>query len=102
MLMPTRSYTYIHSPFRANKIFVGVRQVISYTKILSAVEDSIMPAVYVTDLYKALGVNKSATKDDLRDAYWSIAAKNHPDRNKVLEKFKTFDHFCFTMKSQNK
>src|SRR5689334_14086304 len=44
------------------------------------------------DLYKALGVDKKATADEIKKAYRKLARQYHPDRNpddkKAEERFK--------------
>jgi len=38
------------------------------------------------DYYKTLGVNKSATKDEIKKAFYKLAHQHHPDKNKGDDK----------------
>ena len=40
-----------------------------------------------TKLYKVLGVEKTATYDEIKKAYRKLAVKHHPDRGGDKEKF---------------
>jgi len=43
-------------------------------------DEVIDPTIYASDLYDILGLPRNATKSQIKDAYWSIASRNHPDR----------------------
>lgn len=40
------------------------------------------------DYYKVLGLEKNATEDQIRKAYYNLAHQHHPDKNGDAEKFK--------------
>lgn len=58
------------------------------------------------DYYKTLGVDKSASKDDLKKAYRKLALKYHPDRTKgdkkAEEKFKQINEAYAVLSDQEK
>lgn len=47
----------------------------------SGSELNITPTYYEDDLYKILGLSLNASRAELRDAYWAIAFRTHPDKN---------------------
>ena len=59
---------------------------------------SIAPTVYREDLYDVLGLSLNATKVELRDAYWAIAFKTHPDRNDTPEALCEFRNASYAYK----
>jgi curved DNA-binding protein len=58
------------------------------------------------DYYKVLGVNKSASKDEIKKAYKKLAMKHHPDRNKGDKKseeiFKKINEAYAVLSDENK
>jgi curved DNA-binding protein CbpA len=59
---------------------------------------SIAPTVYQEDLYNVLGLSLNATKVELRDAYWAIAFRTHPDRNDTPEALSDFRNASYAYK----
>ena len=47
---------------------------------ISPSDEIIDPAIYSSDLYEVLGLLRNASKAQIKDAYWTIASRNHPDR----------------------
>lgn len=58
----------------------------------------------MTDHYKALGIDKNATKDDIKKAYRTLAKKYHPDANNGVEdtKFKDVQAAYDTLSDDSK
>jgi molecular chaperone DnaJ len=57
------------------------------------------------DYYEILGVNKNASKDDIKKAYRKLALKYHPDKNKspgAEEKFKEISEAYGVLSDANK
>jgi len=57
------------------------------------------------DYYEILGVKKSASKDEIKDAYRTLALKYHPDRNKEAgaeDKFKEISEAYAVLSDEEK
>ncbi|MCA9042517.1 MAG: DnaJ domain-containing protein, partial [Planctomycetaceae bacterium] len=58
------------------------------------------------DLYKTLGVSRTASANDIRKAYKKLAKQYHPDRNKgdekAAEKFKEVQEAYSVLSDENK
>src|SRR3989344_6206760 len=57
------------------------------------------------DYYKTLGVDKNATKEDIKKAYKRLAKKYHPDLNKsedATEKFKEINEAAAVLADDEK
>jgi len=57
------------------------------------------------DYYEVLGVSRSASKDEMKDAYRKLALQYHPDRNKTPEaeeKFKEISEAYAVLSDEQK
>lgn len=54
------------------------------------------------DYYKILGVSKDATSDQIRNAYYELAHKHHPDKKGDAEKFKEINEAYKILSDKNK
>ena len=71
---------------------------ILYETYASGTSPRIDPAFYQEDLYEVLGLHLNATKVELRDAYWAIAFRTHPDRNDTPEALSDFRNASYAYK----
>jgi len=56
----------------------------------------------MTDYYNVLGINKSASSEDIKKAYRSMAMKHHPDRGGDEAKFKQINEAYDILSDPNK
>lgn len=90
----------LRSHIRVNRHLSGGRSIQTKLDESYAVGSSISiaPTVYREDLYDVLGLSLNATKVELRDAYWAIAFKTHPDRNDTPEALCEFRNASYAYK----
>lgn len=77
-----RSYV---KDYTQTRVYKAIRLTRLFLANVVPTDDAVTVAVYDEDLYGVLNVATNATKRELRDAYWNIALKNHPDRNDSIE-----------------
>lgn len=56
----------------------------------------------MTDYYQTLGVNKTATQEEIKQAYRKLAGKHHPDRGGDTKQFQKIQEAYDTLGDQNK
>lgn len=56
----------------------------------------------MADLYNILGVDKTASQDDIKKAYRKLASKHHPDRGGNTQKFQEIQTAYDTLSDPNK
>lgn len=86
------AFLYQYSPFYFQPF---THRITSIKSQASESTEKIEPAVYRKDLYAVLGVTRSSTQREIRDAFWAIAVTSHPDRNssqEALELFRNASH----------
>eukprot|EP01041_Mallomonas_annulata_P001602 gene1602-3094_t len=88
----------LSSSFQYNRLKHSFGRVLHRLATVTPTEDTIDPASYTKDLYKVLGVLPNASRTELRDAYWSIASQNHPDRNKSQPALEIFRNASYAYK----
>jgi DnaJ-class molecular chaperone len=69
-----------------------------YETVATSSGPIVLPTVYESDLYGVLGLSINATKVELKDAYWAIAFKTHPDRNDTPEALSQFRNASYAYK----
>jgi len=69
-----------------------------YETVATSSGPIVLPTVYESDLYGVLGLSLNATKIQLKEAYWAIAFKTHPDRNDTPEALSQFRNASYAFK----